>query len=279
MFKKILKKISSLKSLYQAYTDPETVFIYQMGKVGSSSLEHSIPNAYHVHAFYDHNHPCPIRQHGLAQHGLQYFYNRLRQKLHLALLRMAFRRRKQTKIITLIREPVARNVSMFFHDLDAYLFEIYSNSLNSQTKPLLTRFAGKEVVQKAFVDVFDHDYPLRWFDHEFKAMTGIDIFMTPFDADAGVSFITSGSIEVLCLRTDKLNTNANKVAEFIGQPFELNTINVADSKWYSTLYRDFKNDFEIPRPLVDKLLSSKLARHFFTTDELNQLNHKYIKQS
>jgi hypothetical protein len=262
--KKLLRRLNYYKQQMVLYADEDTIFIYQMGKVGSTTLEHSLPDAIHVHAFYSNNHICPVRQKGLAKFGLGYFIARVEQEFYSYLLRRAFKGRIKTKIITLVRQPQARNLSMFFHDLDAYLFAAHTNCLNTRRSPLLTRYQKKDMLLDVFDCEFDHNYALNWFDNEFLPMTGVDVYSHAFDAGKGYGLIAEKGIEVLCLRTDKLSENVDVLSAFIGKEVELFSANKADDKWYGEVYQEFVKAYSPSPARTLKMKESKLVKHFFS---------------
>lgn len=258
------RRMNRHKLLIAKYRAPETIFIYQMGKVGSTTLENSLPNAIHVHAFYSKNNTCPVRMKGLAKFGFKYFIYRTEQELVDYLLRRAFKKRKNTKIITLVRQPIRRNISMFFHDLDAYLFAAHTNCMNTRSAPLITRYQKTDMLFDVFGCEFDHNYALNWFDREFLPMTGVDVYKHSFDTEKGYALITECQIEVLCLRTDKLSENVNVLSDYLGNQVEILSANKANDKWYGELYQQFVQTYTPSVALELKLKESKFVKHFFS---------------
>jgi hypothetical protein len=257
------KRVKFYKEILLQYSDEKTIFIYQMGKVGSTSLELALPNAVHVHAFYSKNHTCPVRLKGLAKFGFKHFIYRVEQELLALLLRRAFKSRTHTKIITLVRDPQARNISMFFHDLDAYLFAAHTNCLNTREAPLPTRCQNADVLVDIFNQEFDHQYALNWFDEEFIPMTGIDVYCQAFNKEDGFTFLENDKTSVLCIRTDKLSTCTEQIKQFTGENIELQYENKAEGKWYESIYRHFKSAYEYEPDLLAKQKTSKFYKHFF----------------
>lgn len=258
-----MNRLKRLISLYQRISDPDTIFIYQMGKVGSTSLEHSIKKAFHVHAFYSDNHTCLIRQQGLAGIGIRYFFKRAMQELEYFVMRLAFRRRAKVKIITLVREPMKRNISMFFHDLDSYLFAYYTGFTHKHALPKTTREQNVDVLKQCFLDVFPHEYPLTWFDNEFYRMTNVDIFNYPYDKQKGLGVIKTQQCDVVVLDINKLSDNTDAIERLTSQKIELGCTNVGDKKWYADLYKDFDDQDERIRSLKARFSQSKYYKHFY----------------
>src|SRR6056297_3646022 len=87
--------------------------IYQMGKVGSSSIEHSADRSVaHIHTF-----ALTVSRYFIKKklNLLDYMQYILKQ-----LLLRIYKLRGDKRIITLVREPVARNVSCLFQALENY---------------------------------------------------------------------------------------------------------------------------------------------------------------
>jgi len=268
----VIKKLKSRFKYYQQliaqYSAEDTVFIYQMGKVGSTTLEHSLPNAVHIHAFYSKNHTCPVRLFGLRSFSFMHFFYAVEQELLWWYIRSVFKQRqkqgKTTKIITLVREPLSRNQSMFFHDLDAYLYSAHTNCLNTRPKPIPTRCQTASLLSEVFTQEFNHEYAINWFQNEFFPMTGIDVFKYPFNKAKGMSRIQEKGIDVLCLSCDKLLDNKQQLSDFVGQNIEIESVNKAEDKWYGDLYKQFKVDYVLPESISNKISNSRFYRHFFS---------------
>lgn len=267
LIEKLKNRLNYYKRLVAQYSAEDTVFIYQMGKIGSTTLEHSLPNAVHIHAFYFKNHTCPVRLFGLRKFSFVHGLHIIEQTLLWWYIRRVFKQRrkqgKKTKIITLVREPLERNQSMFFHDLDAYLYAAHTNCMNTRSKPISTRSQPSSMLVDVFNEEFDHDYPLNWFDNEFYVMTGINIFDYAFDKVQGSMLINKEGVDILCLRSDKLSDNVQQLSDFVGKSVEIESMNKAEEKWYGELYKQFKMNYVTPNSIVNKIQNSQFYQHFF----------------
>ncbi|WP_199611274.1 putative capsular polysaccharide synthesis family protein [Flocculibacter collagenilyticus] len=258
------------KKLFQRYLNKDSVFIYQMGKVGSTSLEGSIDGAVHVHTFHARNHTCPVRLRGMARFGGRYYLNRLKQELVYIVCKCLFKRRRQTKIISLVREPLSRNISMFFHDIDAYIFSAYTNCLGGG-RQLSTREQSSNFLVEVFSSEFNHEYPVKWFDEELKATTGIDIYDYSFDINKGYALIQSGKFSLLLLRSDKLTQNIAIIESFVGREIKLGAKNLARDKWYWEAYQQFIDNYKLSESMSKLLYDNRFMKHFFSKDEISAL--------
>lgn len=275
LFAVIERRLTRYKKILSLYANENTIFIYQMGKVGSTSLEHSIDNAVHIHAFYNANHICPPRLKGLAKFGLSYYLHRVEQQILAFCLRYIFKRRKYTKIITLVRDPFARNISMFFHDLDAYLFAAHTNCMNSRRVPLATRGQDDRLLLDVFKTEFNHQYPATWFDKEFFRMTGLDVYTQPFDIDKGLSRYKTESIDCLCVKSEQLSKLIPEVSAFVSQEVVLTYANVGAEKWYRGSYERFLKEVPYPNEYLSQLMGSRFVDHFFSLEEIELMKKKY----
>jgi|SRR5690606_2252081 len=94
------------------------ILIYQMGKVGSSSIYASlkakgVPKVFHLHRMNPET-TQKMKRTFLEQNLLAQFRT---EQLFETIYRKAIQRRKKVKIITLVREPISRNISAFFENL------------------------------------------------------------------------------------------------------------------------------------------------------------------
>lgn len=242
---------------------PDTIFVYQMGKVGSTALEKAIPDSLHLHSMFN-NPPCPVR----AKVQGSSFARRLRRKAADRYKVSLIRARPITKIITLVRNPFERNVSMYFQDLPYWL------SAFLEKYPHRMRDEGLELLFDAFTELFPHDYPARWFDLELKAMTGINVFNHTFNVEKGFTRIQSDSFDVLVVRADKVDALRNEITNFVGRPVQLLGANRGSEKWYAGAYDAFKQAYQPPKELVMDMFSSSFASHFFSKVELESMRVK-----
>lgn len=244
------------------------ILIYQMGKVGSSALKRSIPGALHIHNIVrkkPEDYISPVRA-KFEYRGIK----KWKRWLKLWRLHLKIRSSKQVKIITLVREPVGRDISMFFQALPFWLAEAYIvDGLSKQE--------GAEVLRSAFYRRVNHAYALNWFDVELKVLTGIDVFSTEFDPEKGFMHYKNKQFQVLLVRHDKLECPAvlRQLSDFVGSSVTLGSANSSAIKWYAPIRSIFLDSLALDEQYLERMLSSKLTRHFFTKDEIEDLKVKY----
>ena len=247
MFTQTANTFSKLKT----YTSEDHILIYQMGKVGSSALEKALEKSVHLHTLYM-NGPCNASD--------QYIFSGIKGQILLLIRdmtkRILFRQRKEIKIIVPVREPVARNISMFFQGLTFWTSD-YIKHFERET-----RHADINWLWQVFNTMFDHQYCDSWFDKEIKRFTGIDIFQHPFDMESGFMILRNGKYSILLIRTEDLEKNIDIINSFTGKNISLNRVNDGSSKWYSCIYHQFKDSINENSSAILKTKNGIIAKHF-----------------
>ena len=142
--RKTVKKFFFIRKLRRA----TPVFVFQMGKVASSSIFDSLGRQYagpvgHAHHIGEDNW-VSVLLYDWAKAG------------------------NALKIISPVREPIGRNISEFFQ-----LYEDYTG-----TRPDKLEYTVEELTT-LFLDKVDHEVPLQWFDTMIKPNFDIDVYATP----------------------------------------------------------------------------------------------------
>jgi hypothetical protein len=276
------RRYSSYLALYLSRETP--IVVYQMGKVGSSSLRNALllrglHPVIHLHTM------SPLREKRVDQvaiepelrgalereieHARAVFARlrplpRFRLVLHEWLNERRLSRRllapgRPLKIITSVREPVAASVSMFFQLLPWYTGTGYRQGRIS-TDALLELFFERYACER----------PLIWFDEEMRYATGVDVYRHPFPLDEGFAIFRDGSREVLVLKTETDDAVKERaVARFLGlERLALPRSNVAADKAYARQYGEFKQRVRFPEEFFRTMYDSKYARHFYGQEEL-----------
>ena len=238
----------------------EKVLIYQMGKVGSTSLIKSILDfkiqPIQIHRLFFTNNEVKLNIRRII----------VKLKMHLDIFIHQYILRKRIKIITGYRDPMARNVSTFFQHLNR-------------------NYSKKEIASinyKELIDDFSHstffDTPNNWFDIELKRKFGIDILKNSFDKEKGYSIITNKKVDVFVYRLDKLNQLEEEIGMFLNiKNFKLTGANIGSEKSYAQLYIDFKKNYTPSDTLIKKLYTSKTINHFYSSKDIELLKNKWIK--
>jgi hypothetical protein len=245
------------------------ILIYQMAKVGSYGVYKSLKadgcSVSHLHLLS--NGPSFCVGHSRYEKVLL----RIRGILSAAVMRLVIRFSKRDyKIITMVREPLGRNISL--------MFQAFSDLL----KPTLVECGGASaevdemgLLSRMFSRI-NPDYPRQWFDGELKTMFGVDVFAHPFDKEQGFCVIQGDRVSVLVLRTEDLSHHEETIREFTGDAeFRLRSDNRASRKWYAGMHRRFVDEFAPGQAELDRLYGSDYMKHFYTDQHIEEFRRKW----
>jgi hypothetical protein len=253
------------------------IFVYQMGRVGSISIFESLRNAYTDLAI-----EIPIYHfHYLANFGKlaerakkdfvdptkfleSLESHKTNRETVLNLPAQIF------NIVSLVRDPIARNVSTFFHALDEFIpdWEQRRNEGNLDVNELHRVFLSKD----SYIWT-----ALNWFDEQVTPVFGLNVFATPFSTDLGYKIYSSPKANLLVIRLENLNDCVNQALhEFLGiDNFRLLRINTGEDRKTGGLYRLFMTK-PLPEGYIDRMYDTKLAKHFYTVVELDAFKRNWM---
>jgi hypothetical protein len=255
----------------QSLANRNPVLVHQMAKVGSSTVLASLRPLLGARV---------VQVHNLSIEGLRHALHSVAVKREARVPEIIWHGRYfaeylakggspvDWRIITLVRDPVARNISGFFQNIEKWRPGAISLFQSG-------RLDISELCD-CFLEAYPHELPLQWFDKEIKAVFGIDLLELPFDAEAGFS-IHATSPRVLLIKLERLN-DVGEVAlgDFVGLGrIPLLHENVAEDKRYRDLYRAFVKEARLPREYLDRMYGSRYARHFYTEAELFSFRERW----
>ncbi|HWS73247.1 MAG TPA: putative capsular polysaccharide synthesis family protein [Thermoanaerobaculia bacterium] len=243
------------------------VIVYQMAKVGSSSvvagLQATRLPAFHVHRM-DAEHLHQMRENRRA---LGWFIPPIPAHDHLGLrLRdQLIDRGGRAAIVTLVRDPIARNISSYFEHLDAIW-----------NRPNAHESVSLELLIEGFRSRYTHEEPLTWFDDEMLPVTGIDVYEHPFPA-SGHLVVRREKIDLLMMKSELPDgTKAEALSQFLGmRGLALAPANRTSDKTKGLMYRQFLDALQLDDQYVEQMLENRYTRHFYTSAELDSLRRKY----
>jgi hypothetical protein len=257
---------------------PRALLVYQMGKVGSATVERALDRleldrpVIHVH-FLSTRHLDVVA--GGRSCG---FFAPPEPKLGWALRRRIHELgpRIRCDIVTLVRDPIAREVSGLFQ--------------NPERAPVDLRgdCAGWDVSRAVghLKQRLDHDYACDyahgWFDRELKEVFGVDVFAQPFDAQRGYQVIEGERARVLVLRLEDLDaTLARGLSELLSREVtlpEASRHNVrtrtADGRAYAAVLEALRID----RAVCERIYAHRFARHFYTATMLEDFTRRWSEE-
>ena len=221
------------------------VLIFTMGRVASVALNKALKDR-GIETFHAHY---------LVNGGEHY-----RRDLDIE----TFEKIRQYDIVTLVRDPIERNISEFF-----------------RTIPSKTEYSYGAFL-KSFLTKYNHIWPLTWYDIEFHPYTGLDLLSMRFDASKGYQYYSLPSKNIVAIRTDRLSFLASKVfSEFINlHDLEIPVKNATSQRpGLVGLYNKFCSEVCFPKGYVDFMFNSHYAKAFFTDKERVAAKRKWTCQS
>lgn len=257
----------------------QKLIVYQMGKVGSTTVWNSLQSlknvdVYHVHA--------------LTQHGLKSVKNYYKKNFHRKrvipdhLLESQYLRKQldkglgsnnKWKIVTLVRDPIAKNISSFFQKLDPLLaYDYKEKTRNTERKDIIKDLSD------LFINKFDrHEKPLNWFNSEIKSVFNIDVFSSNFPKTQGYEIYQADHADLLIVKLEQLNECASEAFNnLLGiSEFALLESNISGKKTYGNIYRMFLESIILPDSYIEQMYASNYVRHFYSEEEIEAFKAKW----
>src|SRR3989338_6062816 len=223
--------------------------IFTGGKTGGSTLSTCLKDSLHVHCYYHmwQQHPA-LAKYGIGVKDLiNYIYTKTGKKV---------------LILSAYRDPVSRTISAFFEK-----YEINIRKKNATLQEQLAVFNDN-----FFMDQEEY-HP--YLDKE--NLMGLNIYEKPFNKVKGHTVYENDKIKLLLLKFDIINKwkdiiplylDKNSISDFI-----YIKSNISTDKWYSSLYKNFKNNFYTTNYLLDLKIKNnfELLNYFYTPQQRSAL--------
>lgn len=244
------------------------IVVFQMGKVGSSSIVEALRTAGDTPVFHVHS---------LTAEGLAYLrrFDELRGRSpgeHYwsgeFLRRRLARGTVRPQVVSVVRDPVARNVSAWFQALDLWDPAAWSRPDAADVEAVATRF----------LEHYPHERVFEWFELELGQGLGVDILAHPFDRARGSARITAAQAELLLLRLEDFDSSKPEAAlqAFLGfEAVTLPTANKGRAKRQGALYHRFLQDVRLPEEYLDRLYGHPVSQHFYAAAELDAFRARW----
>jgi hypothetical protein len=251
-------------------TDSVPIVVYQMGKVGSSSVWLSLQEQL--------GRDRVVHTHYMSDENLDYWEAKMATTKPLAwpmlryhqfgrvIRRHVVDRNQRAKFITLVRDPIAVNIGFFFQ-----MYQLHTGY----------KFLQSPLSLDELIEVYlnsDQTRPINWFDTEIKRVLGIDVYAFPFPKDKGYQHLYRGNFDLLIIKTetdDAVKTEAIKA--FLNMPeFTLERHNVTEERYDGEVYKAFKQRIELPESLVNEMYDSRYMRHFYSVAEIAKFRAKWL---
>lgn len=226
------------------------VIIHSMGKVGSSTVFESLKDEIPYDRLF--------QVHFLNQENLKKIKDEYtKTQSYRALKVLNSSRSRKVKIITLLRDPVARDLSA--------LLQNYNLIFGIEDVVKLSKQACLQWLKKQ-----DHTYPNRWFESEFSAFWGINIFDLPFERHKQYEIYSLEEIDLLVFKMEHLNEVFEEgIKEFLNINVAQKRENLSSQKKGSRLYQELRSEYVISGSQIDKIFKNDFMAHFYSDSEID----------
>jgi hypothetical protein len=245
-------------------TDRDLILVYTLSKVGSSSVYYSLKQKFpykeihHVHFLGDTWLSKFKNDHEIFQNNL---------KTANSLFKLFKKKRWNVKIITLTRDPIARDISGVFQAWQ-HIFDVDD----------ITKITVEKILDYLYIN--DFSYSENWFETDFLEYTGLNILNEKFDADSGYQLYSANNTPILVMQLEQLNTVYNKAMNaFMGKgEYVLQQENITSSRASGTLNKKVKTLFRLPLNKIDTIYNSKYINTFYSTAQIKSFKDKWMKK-
>ena len=248
-------------------TDSPIVLVWTMGKVATTSITLALKRCNQQFNFCHNLNPAIIDDELRLANGRPELFNQnLVESIMLTrYIPAQLSAGRRLKIITSVRDPVARNISAFFETL-----EFYDTAESSLIE-----------LSSIFFEDYPHSIPLEWFDIELKEVFGIDVFKYPFNKVQGWSIYEFGLVDLLIFRSDlSLVEQGEAMRDFLGAqniavvPENLMSDETGSGK--APLYASFLKEMKVPAEYLNKMYNSRYAKHFWNEEQIKLMASRWI---
>lgn len=246
------------------------IVILTMGKVGSTSVYETLKRSYSQDRIH-HIHNLSDSVEMVAQNLLKKSAPIPRHIREACFLRKQLPLIKENcgrwKIISLVRDPIGRNISAFFQNIEKTPVRGF---INNFTQLYNNNEIDISEIIKVFLERFNHIEPLTWFDRELVKNFNFDVFRLPFDKEKGYQIYDHEKIELLVMRMEDLSKIGSvAIEEFLGlTKVELYNDNISQRKNYYPAYKAFLSEIRFSDDFIRTMYDSKFMKHFYTDKEI-----------
>ena len=245
--------LSFLLSVIKRSEIDYVIAIYTLGKSGSSSILSTLQRKFLIFNVYQlHFINCEY----IRENHSDDFATRNIDKANKFLRKHS---KNKTKYISLVREPVSREISSFYQNRQLYFKNVFPNDFKAINNLIESR---------------GYDLALNWFDYELKKHLNFDVYSQPFDKTKGFSiYKIDSNIELMILRTDYINKiGIVAINKFLNTDIkQMKSVNVGNNKSNSLYQKQMKSEFKLSDANLNKIQNSKFMNHYFTPKEIKNL--------
>ena len=259
------KTFEVLRIFYKSFIGQSPIAIYQMGKVGSSTIYATLKQlnanpVYHVHFL--RKSEIERMQKKYKDAGLSQVYPHLIQSKIIAGL--VKNKILKWNIITIVRDPMAAKLSHLFHNPKVhhkYLFD--KNGALDKERALAI------AIEKINEIDLQTDFVYNWINDEFNNYLKINVFDFSFNKKKGFQVINTGGHVILIIQTESINNalvDAIKEMKISSKELCIQIANENKNQEFSEIYEYVKKNLMISEKKAREIYNCKYVHHFYTDD-------------
>lgn len=274
-FKKVhherLSNVENLSTMFEELIDGwagEIVLIFSMGSTGSGQITQTIkrnfPNS------------VVILSHSFGKPGMLERRPDKVAKAYFAtcLCARSLNFKRKIKIATFVRDPISRLFSAY----------MYLSLARGQGAFSSDDFSVDQINFgiRDFMAFIERGGRSDFFSDQIRPCTGIDLFETPFDISRGYQIIHKRNVDLLVMRTEKINSRGvEALGEFLETKKEISLVGQSDTKvaqcsTSETLaYREFRKAVRIPGKMFDAIYDQRWVKHLLGAGEIRDAREKW----
>jgi hypothetical protein len=190
-------------------------------------------------------------------------------------------------IVTMVRDPIARNISAFFqerlarrdYDFGACQTEAGVDRAADELIDLLWLQAEEFFTGRGDWDTAYQGQPLHWFDLELKAFFSIDVVGEDFPRERGWRVYEGAQRRTLLIKLEKLDAVGEAVlSDFLKTPgFRLHRYKRGTQQDYALVYKRLLERIEVPSWYLRVLYDSPTFTRFYTEKERSVFERRWSR--
>jgi hypothetical protein len=166
------------------------------------------------------------------------------------------------KVITLVRDPIARYISAQFQVLDH--------------DPIPSDDPGRAVQQLQAVARKGREFAFPWFEDEMDPLLEVNPLVEPFDKEAGYAILETSRADVLVLKLEQLSELIPGVlSSFVERDLSVVEANRGEDSAYADYYQEVLDRFNLSEETCREIYSHGDVTHFYTSEEVDQFVRRW----
>lgn len=231
------------------------IHLFQMGKVGSKSIEMSLRTA----AYTEHIMHLHFANEMISTYpDCYYSYPEIVGGSPCSI-----------SFVTGVREPISRILSGWIESTKSHA----STMTLGQISDLIEDHRSLEMHLEKEIDIITD-----WFKHKFYC--DLDVYSVPFDHECGFAIISGGRHRLFVYTVERLDKLWPLLSQFLGHDLQCIRINKTRDK--GTVENQLQkriSTIKFSERIIDKAFNNRYARHFWSTEDIRRFEKKYSSSS